>query len=425
MILERTPEPVAPEVSRSVTAEDRQVLPTVDEFLARGLDLKRWWTTARATQGFADKFELARSFHDPDEGYGFFGEAPVQGQTMPVMGNFQSMFYDQPKSPAIGERIAADWMRDQLREFILHYFMRVSSFYQPTPYVERGTPTPPLLLRPISWCPQETSSRLGFGFSQLFYKRKDSGEIGEFPDDQRFAIVDLREIGTTYEWIVTKVQIFGFSFTYRPFGASGPALVLPLEEFSYLVLSRDFILNQDDPAPGALGGYGFGYAFIKSPGTSLLAYGPGEFDAAIELIDFYVDDGGKVRVDMVFVANRPTGIINLPLNPLNWGVRMLDLMSFGVAGPMLAPLKASVDRFSPGDGVDPVYAFIDLVNLATGGYAARELCITRDQLDRDFLVTHFMQHYTMASGSLLTWRLIRNWLDAASLPRWVVRGEVS
>jgi hypothetical protein len=66
-----------------------------------------------------------------------------------------------------------------------------------------------------------------------------------------------------------------------------------------------------------------------------------------------------------------------------------------------------------------------LANAVTGGQAAQQLCISREQLDKDFLVQHFMQHYVTIVGSLLTWRQIPNWLDAAALPDWVVAGRSS
>ena len=71
---------------------------------------------------------------------------------------------------------------------------------------------------------------------------------------------------------------------------------------------------------------------------------------------------------------------------------------------------------------NPVYAYIDVANALTFGQAGARLCITRDQLDKRFLVQHFMQHYQAITGSLLTWRQVPDWLDTASLPDWVVNG---
>src|SRR5919202_6698115 len=174
-------------------------------------------------------------------------------------------------------------MRGQVREFVLRYFMRVSSFRQPEVYVEsRRRDLPPLLER-LSWCSEPDVLRQGFGFTQHFYKLRSTGRVGKFPAGSESQIVDLREIGRKYEWVVVKVRIFDFAFNFRLGGSGSPTLSVPLTEESYLVLSRDFILNEDDPAPDTLGRYGIGYAFIRDPTEGLIGYGPGQFSAAIEL----------------------------------------------------------------------------------------------------------------------------------------------
>jgi hypothetical protein len=390
--------------------------------LAAGLELKRWWLAAAAARRFAQRFELGRTYNPADSSFGFFDRAEIGKRPLAIMGNFQRMFYDQPKvAPAGGE--AGEWMRRQIREFVLRYFMRVSAFRQPSGYVEEPRPTPPAFLGPVSWCAREEGAEQGFGFQQLYYRRR-SGEIGAFSAGDRFAIVDLRDLGRTYEWIVAKVSIFDFTLAVNPFGNQGPRLVLPLAEESYLVLSADFIVDEENPEPGVLGRYGFGYAFVKNPRAGILAYGPGEFDAAVELIQFDVGPHGHVEVSMVFVANRPERIVSLPLNPMAWGSWAADVLSLGMSGTLLAPVRAALDRFSvPSGGVDPVLAFIAAANALTGGLAAEELCISREQLDKSFLVKHFVQHYQAVAGSLSVWRLVCDWLDTAALPPWVRLGR--
>jgi hypothetical protein len=414
------------ETAVPLTDQDRAILDSVDRYLAAGLQLKQWWAQTNAANAYAERFELGLTFNRPDISFGYFDHVPVDGQVLPVMGNVQDMLYDQPKAPSGQTEEAAQWMLDQIREFVLHYFMRVSDFRQPQGILDTGRPAPPPYLRPLSWCPQEDPQRVGFGFSQLFYKRADTGQIGQFPEEERFAIVDLREIGQKYEWIVVQVRIFDFNLTYMPFGGNGPQLVLPLSEASYLVLNRDFITNEDNPAPGVLGQYGLGYAFIKDPTSGLIAYGPGQFDAAVELINFRVLEGGKTKVEMVFVANRPERILNLSLDPVNWSFTLADFISFGMTSRLFGPVKGIFEQLPlRRSTVDPVYTFIWLANVLTGGQAARQLCISKDELDKQFLITHFMQHYQTIAGALHTWRQIPDWLDSATLPEWVVTGVSS
>lgn len=397
----------------------------MDVYLSRGLELKDWWDRVYAEDAFARRFELGRTYHEPDTSFGFFDEAPIGGKPLPLMGNFQEMFYDRPKTPrGTSPETAASWMRDQMREFVLRYFMRVSDFHAPEGFAESWKPPTSGLFDFLSWCPRPGSTARGFGFRQLYYKRRDTGEVGTFAEEERFAIVDLRELGTTYEWIVVKVRIFDFQIAFEPLGPALPRVVLPLEEDSYLVVHRAFVLDEEAPEAGVLGRYGFGYAFIRNPEPTAFGYGPGEFDAAIELIDFHVLEDGRVRVPMAFVVNRPSRILRLSLDPLRLGLGLFDLMTLGLASRALEPLKASLPRVPLSAGeLDPVYGYIDLARLASGGLSEEALCISREQLDKEFLVKHFMQHYDTISGSLETWRLIPDWLDRQALPPWVLTGR--
>jgi hypothetical protein len=394
-----------------LTDEDREVIGRVDEFLAKGLDLNRWWTRAHASQTFAHRFELGRTFNDPTESYGFFDVTSVAGHDMPVMGNFQEMFYDQERGPSTAAELGP-WLHRQMREFVLRYFMRVSSFREPDAYVPGAALAPADWTRPLSWCPEEDVQRRGFGFEQLYYKRARTGVVGKFAEENRHAIVDLREIGREYEWIVVRVTIFNFDMVVRPFGHGTPSLVVPLAEDSLLVLSREFLV--DESANGTAR-FGLGYAFIKKPAPEIVAYGPGQFDAAIELIEFAVVQDCSVRVRMVFVANRPTRVVNVSLDPTTWALRAVQLLTGGAAG---AGSGDGLGRWS----FDPIYAYVTLANLITAGLAAERFCISREQLDRDFLVQHFMQHYHAIVGSLATWRRVRDWCDGPSLPSWISTG---
>jgi hypothetical protein len=137
-------------------------------------------------------------------------------------------------------------------------------------------------------------------------------------------------------------------------------------------------------------------------------------------------ESGETRARLVFIANRPERILNVSINPVDWSFRLADLMSFGLTSALFAPARNALNRLPLRlNGFDPVSAYVALANQLTGGLAAEELCISRDQLEKDFLIQHFMQHYQMLTGSLLTWRRIRNWLDTAALPEWVIKGTTS
>jgi hypothetical protein len=406
----------------ALTEQDRAILDNVDSALANGRALKRWWEQTDAANSYADRFETVSTFNRPDHSFAFFDHAPLHVQTLSVMGDVMDLLYDRPKSPAgVG---TAEWMRDQLREFILHYFMRVSDFRRPQAYIDPDRPAPPPVLRPFSWCPEPMPAFQGFGYAQVYYKLRDSGRIGKFPEEERFAIIDIRELAQKYEWVVLRIRIFDFHLTFRPFGPELPQVDIPLRTQQWAVISHDFILNEDHPEPGVLGTYGYGYAVLADPTEQgALAYGPGHFDAGFQLFNFRVLESGEARVKLVFVVNRPERILNLSFNPVTWSFALADLGSFGLTSCLFAPVQRVLSQlpFSAGS-LDPVFSSIDILNGLTGGLAAQELCISRAALEKEMLVQHFMQNYELITGSLLTWRQIPNWLDSAALPGWVITG---
>jgi len=401
----------------AVTDLDRAILGRVEKTLADGLALKRWWEQTDSSNSYANRFKVVREFNRSDASFGFFDRVTIDGRTLPIMGTVDESLFDQPKQAVSGR------LRNEFREFVLHYFLRISAYQEPEVYTETGRPVISDSLHRLSWCPEPRRGRIGFGFSQHYYKLRGSGVVGKFSPKEEFAIIDLREIGEKYEWIVLKVRIFGFNLTFRLLGSDQARVVLPLNEETYLVLNRDLVLNEEDSESGVLGKYGFGYAFIRNPKEGLFAYGPGQFDAAVELINFYMLQTGETRAHLVFIANRPEKILNVPISPFDWSFALADLTSFGLASTVVAPIKGILDLLPlPNADFDPVSTYVSLANRLTGGLAARELCISREQLEKDFLAQHFMQHYQMIVGSVLTWRRIRDWLDSQRLPDWVITG---
>ncbi len=402
------------EGSAVIREDDLRVLDAVEPALADGRALRRWFEAADAAGTFAERFEVVREFNPSDESFAFYDRIEFGGgRVMPVMGTVDHSLFDRPK------RAGAALVRDEFREFVLRYFMRISDYRQPQAYISDEDARAHEAYSPrLSWCTRRESSDIGFGFTQHYYKLRGTGAVGKFHQREEWAIVDLRELYERYEWIVLKVRIFNFNMAFRLLGSDRAQLVVPLVEESYLVVSPDFVLNEDDPDPGVLGRYGFGYAFVRNAREGMLAYGPGEFEAAIELIHFHVLASGETRARLTFVVNRPDRIVNATLDPVGLGFGAADLFSFGLVSTFFGPLRSALERVSPRIGpFDPINAYVTLANQLTGGLAAEALCISREQLERDFLVQHFMQHYQMLTGALLTWRRVADWLDPESLPK--------
>src|SRR6185503_18423195 len=135
-----------------------------------------------------------------------------------------------------------------------------------------------------------------------------------------------------------------------------------------------------------------------------------------EMISFKVLKGGVVNVAMAFVVNRPERIMNVSLDPVNWGVKFADLFSFGYGSRFLAPVEETRPKLPTSTvGFDPVSWYVSLANVLTGNLAGQRLCISREQLEKSLLAQHFKQHYATLVGSLLTWRQIPDWLDSSQL----------
>src|SRR5262249_37153978 len=148
---------------------------------------------------------------------------------------------------------------------------------------------------------------------------------------------------------------------------------------------------------------GIGYAFIKSPDEALITYGPGQFDAAFESIKFQVFESGEIRVRMAFVVNRPRQIANVPIDPIGWRYWAANLFSLALTSRLFGSVKDLIDQLKIHFGsIDPVYGYIALANTLTAGWAGQNLCISKEQLDKDFLLQHFLQYYQAVVGSLLT-----------------------
>jgi hypothetical protein len=416
-----TPPPTATDPLAGFSWEERNLLANVDRCLAAGIAIKDWWRVADATGGISDRFELTTVFNRPDTSYSFFATVPLPSGPLPVMGDVPFVFYDQPKGRELGR-----WDRE-VEEFALRYFMRISSFRLPQTVTSENPPSLPFPLDELSWCPKGYVTKEGFGYQQLYYKLRGSGEIGRFPEAESYAIVDQRELATRYEWIVAQVEIFNFRLSF-PFDPDRPQLTLPpSKKLQYIIFSNAFVLDEINPAPGVLGRFQFGYAMLEPlHDDSVLVYGPGHFAAGFQLFTFTVAADGTIKVRMPFVVNRPTSILNISLDPLDWGFYAAQLLTCGRADRLLEPLHAALDSlpFRPG-GFDPVFTGIDLVNLFTLGLAGRLLCISKDQLEKFFLVYHFEQYYTMITGSLLTWRQVPDWLDPTTIPLWVKTGRSS
>jgi hypothetical protein len=402
----------------ALSAADRQIVAEVDRTIGRGVEVKNWFETVDARSAFAERFDVVRQFSTDVRSFGFFDEAPAGGRREPVMGLVQEMVFDRERHAPGGTEL-----RDEFREFLLRYFMRVSHGRKPV-FAADDRPAPAAYLRPLSWLPSKDDARVGFGYRQLLYRLRGSGEVGKFAKDEQCAIIDLREIGTKYDWIVAKVSIFDFNLAMSPLGGDSMKLLYPLKEEAYVVIGPQFITVDERPDDDIVGRYGFGYAFLPyADERGVIAYGPGHFLTAVQTFDFSVRKSGEIDARAVFIVNRPDQIMKIDVDPIGWGFKMADMMTMNMASRVFAPVKAVSERLPLRvTGVDPVSAYITAANIATAGFAGKQLGISKEQLEKRMLVQHFMQHYDMLLHSLSVWRSISTWADPDTLPEFCHRG---
>lgn len=341
---------VAAEFPREVY-ESAPLAAAAGDWLSRGRALLRWLRARLPEAAFRETFPLKRSFNPPGAAYGYFDEAEIAGRHMELMGVDQGMSWDTSKGAA-PERIRAE-----LREFVLHYLMRVSSFRRPEDLTSR-----------------QIEERAGFGYSQHWCS--SGGGIFAFPEDIQYRIVDLRRLYTDLDWLLTRVDLYGFLIRLRLLDPPFPFVEVPLPESTFLLLHRDFITDDWEH-----GRFGFGYVLLANPERdSVLAWGPGEFDLAVKLIEFTCAPDGAISARASFAVNRPSRILRL--------------------------------------SADPVLAAADIAGPLTGGRFSRRT------LETMFLEQHFLQHFEMLSGALTTWCQVEDWLSPERLPDWVRNGVI-
>ena len=408
-------------IDDSFSRSEKRLIEAVPGALADGSALLDWWRRTDPGMTYREWYHETKTENRPgDQSYGFFDtvKLPSAGKEVPINGNVQEMFYDEPKAPPDYEGQADEWMHDQVREFILKYFMRISDFRQPELAEGNG---------------HRVGETTGFGFSQLYYKRRDSDRVFKFSAEEQEKIVDLRRFREEYDWIVLKNPIFGFGFEFKPLGpifektigVSGPQVKLPAKVFNYLVISNKFVVDDPEPADDedVAGRYGFGYAFVNDPEPSVYGYGPGQLEPAFEQMVWEVSKSGKVRVRAAFVAQEPSAILELSVDPMAWGFQFTKALGGQVPG-FLRPVKRFWDSLPMTNMTfDPVLPTVGMLNLLTAGQAGRIFGLSKDQIIKEALFIHFLQHYQTIVGSLQTWRQINDWTAADELPAWVVSGK--
>lgn len=409
----------------ALTEEDLEVIAGAQRALDSGVELKKWWEKVdradrEGQDAYEGKFEEASVHRRPeDHSFGFFETAELAGGKTKVIGNVQEQLFHRPKAGT------PELVQNQIREFVLRYFMRVSVYRTPQPHPEQSEALGPLVR--FSRHPTADDYKLqGFGYSQRYFKRNDEGEVRKFKEAEQNVMLDLRKVREDYEWTIIRNPIVDFAMNIRPLGVRGPELKLPIPTATnWVVMSPDTITIDENPGMGLLGRYGIGYAFMKEPGEpGMFAYGPGQLEPTVQTLVWEVHENGDVIVRMSFVSTAPKGLLNFSMNPLDWGFMATELLTAGQFSSYLAPFRRAVKSLPFSKlTFDPVFPAVNAMNVMTLGAAKRQLGISQDDMNKTLTYAHFLQHYNAVLGSRQTWEMFSDWTDKTKLPEWVRKGD--
>lgn len=388
-----------------------EVLDWVHQGSRDSTELYDWWLSARLENRLVTS-PAVRESQFGNSNFMFLDQAPLERGLLPVIGLEQDLFYDRPPLPASQQRTSAEWYRKQVREFVLRYFMRIATTREFRDEIENDS-SPRIR-------PSREGAYEGWGYYQLYFESAETGEILEFLPEDRFRPIDLREIGPKYEWVVFKIRFFDFIFQRALTTADGPRLDIPVTLDTYVVINSRFVIDRENPEPGVIGEYGFGTPVVPVPDPeSILAYGPGQLSTAFQFITFRVMDDGEVRVRNLLVANRPTRLLNF--RPLALSLELADVLSLGLFSPLLRRLRRVLERLNL-PPIPLLFTFANLANTLSGGLAAYQWCVSREQIYREVMATHYFSLENLVFQTLSVWNSVGDWLDEASLPQWIREG---
>jgi hypothetical protein len=398
--------------------EDREITAGAERALNSAVQLRTWLNRKQVAGSFEKKFKEAYVHTRPeDHSFGFFDTATIDGKKIKVIGNVQQQLFHRPKEPS------PEFVKQQIRAFVLRYFMRVSVIRTPQPHVEERPDSP---FEFLSQFPNEDQYKLqGFGYFQKYFKCAASGETRRFKQADETRIIELESLGPVYDWVMIRNPIVGFQMNIRPLGINGPELNIPIPSAkNWIIMSPRTVTIEDEAAGECIGRYGIGYAFMRDPGApGIFAYGPGQLEPTIQLITWEVMRNGDVITKMTFVSGAPSAILNVSANPLEWGFTAANMLTADKFKNLLEPFHKMVRRLPFSNRkFDPVYPMVAGLNAITGG-AAEGLGISKEEINKSLTYIHFLQHYNSILGSRQTWEMIPDWTDEAGLPDWVKDGK--
>lgn len=416
----------------TLTQEDADILAHIPRAQRLGRELKEWYEDTAERDAFTNSFPLLKFFGSSDDSdLGFIESAKLPSGRFDIMGEKQDLLFDGTRSASASAKAPSaeevENVNEQVREFALRYFMRVTAPRAAVAEPVKSHPAPFLGWMDIA--PRMSDEREDIGFFQLYAQHAGSNKLEVFGKADQPAVVDMRELGKTYDWVLVKARLFDFQLLFDvlpPFmGFRFPFALLDHQEFLYGLLTPAFVCDEKNPRPGVVGEYGMGFALVAPPpGQSPMTVGPEVFNMGMNYFRFIVHETGVVRTTVTFCCNQLAGICPLPVSPVNWGLLAFDLMTAGYASSLLRPLTEEANRLPMAQArFDPVLESVKTANRVTGGALGRDYGISTQNIFKWILRKHGTVFNHQMAESARVWRCFPDWLAAASLPESVRRGR--
>jgi len=358
--------------------------PDVEHALAAGRDLQAWWTDVEAGKQSVERFELLPAFPGGNAVRGFFGDARAGGATDPYMGYSADYFFDLGGGATADGPQTAAWLTDQVEEFALRYWLRTDAWALPQPYPQVDPPTPPAWLKFLDLNPSSKHDLVGMTNLLRTYKQRANGATGRFPDAVARAIVDLRELESTYEWITMERRARGLHVTIALPWGSGLSLSMPLALSEVQAMHADLTVRRRNPTPDILGEFGQAFCPVPPTGTATQADRLDSLQTGLRLQTLRVRANGEVRLKIVTIARRCPGAIR----------RFADVSALTRTAQALLTMSRSA-------GPAP----------------------TSEQVEQHLLSTHAIHLRDTLLGTRTVWQQVTDWCDPAAIPAWIVEGR--
>ncbi len=279
----------------SFSAHEKFLVQKTEEAIVSGLQLKNWYETKFADGTLSlTQIDIGKPFRLKNQVRVFFDTLPVNGVSTSIMGCVQEGEFTRVEGPN---------KREKLREFVLKQFLPGAHWT-----ADDGHPG-------------------GFGVEQSLYQAADDS-YAIFPESNRNTVVDLRDLGPRYRWVLLTVQIHDFIMDFGPIRKR-------FEEAACVVPNAAFVEVKDDPSPDCELEITTGYPFVEfAPIPNVFGFGPGKFGAAIKLYTFMLMRNGDIRTRMGFMAAPRCEKVfdfgkSIP-DPIYGGAALISAVTFGL-----------------------------------------------------------------------------------------------